>query len=353
LHPVAKAKKKQLPKDFEALLAKGDLEELKSLFDTYDVNARGGVFKQTALAFHQCPDELARWLVARGADLTAGDNYGDTPLHSRARHWKGRVEVLLELGADVNHGENDRGTPLHAAAGSCNVAASGLLLQHGARVDALNREGQTPLAYALKRCSNAQIERMAALAELLLTAGARQTPEMGALVTRIGTNFEFHRSGFNRDTVDATSAGLDKLYVLFGVPPVLRRILHDGKSPIVARSARWDDQYQELWDLLVPSSGPAGTIQGEVVRIAGRICDELDRNGGINWDLAYRKMADAFLTHVASGVPLAEPLLAETRGLVADLKGKNGNPQRLREFAVTWVAENPTPLKLAPPDYNR
>ena len=114
---MGKAKKKQLPKDFEALLENHSFEELKLLFDTYDVNARGGVFKQTVPAFHQCPDALARWLVARGADLAAGDRYGDTPLHSRARHWKGRIDVLLELGADVNQGENDIGTPLHAAAG--------------------------------------------------------------------------------------------------------------------------------------------------------------------------------------------------------------------------------------------
>ena len=353
LDPVAKARKRQLPKDFEALLAKGDLEELKAVFDTCDVNARGGVFKQAALAFNECPDELARWLVAHGADLSAGDNYGDTPLHSRARHWKGRIEVLLELGADVNRGEGSRGTPLHAAGGSCNAVTASLLLEHGARVDALNRDGQTPLAYALQRCSNAQIERMSALAKVLLVAGAIQTPEMMALVARIGTEFEFHRSNFNRDTVEAASAGLDRLYLLFDAPPVPRRVLHDGQSPIVARSTLWDEQHQELWDLLVPSSGAAATVQGEVVRIAGRICDELGRNGGINWDLAFRKMADAFLVHVTSGVPLSAPLLFETKNLVADLKRKNGDPQRLRELAVNWVARNPTPVKLPPPDYNR
>jgi hypothetical protein len=176
---------------------------------------------------------------------------------------------------------------------------------------------------------------------------------MKAFVARIGTDFEFHRGGFNPDTVEATSAALDKLYVLFGAPPVPRRLLHDGRSPIVARSARWEDQHQELWELLVPSSGAADTVQGEVVRIAGRICDELERNGGINWDRAYRKMADAFLAHVASGVPLAEPLLTETRELVAQLKRKNSDARRLSELAVNWVAQNPTPLKLAPPDYDR
>jgi hypothetical protein len=259
----------------------------------------------------------------------------------------------LELGADVNHGEGDRGTPLHAGAGSCNAVTAALLLQHGARVDALNRERQTPLAYALQRCSNAQIVGMAALAEVLLAAGARQAPEMKAFVARIGSDFEFHRAGFNPATVEATSAGLDKLYILFDAPPVPRRLLHDGRSPIVVRSGRWEDQHQELWQLLVPSSGAAVTVQGEVVRIAGRICDELERNGGINWDLAYRRMADAFLAHVASGVSLAEPLLTETRELVAQLKRKHGDARRLCELAVHWVAQNPTPLRLSRPDYDR
>jgi hypothetical protein len=352
---VAKPKKKQLPKDFEALLETRDSEELKSLFDTYDVNARGGFYKQTALAFHQCPDELARWLVVHGADIAAGDRFGDTPLHSRSRHWNGLVEVLLELGADVNHGdgENMHGTPLHAAAGAYRVATAGLLLRHGARVDALNLDRQTPLAYAIQRCSNAQIQDMVALAEILLEAGARQTPDMKAFIGRIGTDFEFHRAGFDRDSVEATSAALDKLYVLFGVSPVPRRILYDGKSPIVVQSARWEDQHQELWELLVPSSGAAGTVQGEVVRISGRIHDELERNGGINWDGRYRKMANAYLAHIASGIPLADSLLTEAREIVAELRHKNGDTRRLCELAVNWVGLNPTPLKLQPPDYDR
>jgi hypothetical protein len=350
---MAKAKKKLLPKDFESLLEAGDLQQLKAIFDVCDLNARGGYCKQTALAFNECPDELARWLVERGADLHAVDQFGDTPLHSRCRVWNGRIEVLLELGADVNHGENARDTPLHAAAGSYKTAAAGLLLQHGARVDALNEERQTPLAYALQRCSNSQIQDMAPLAELFLAAGARRTPEMKEFVTRIGISFEFHRAGFNRESVDATSAALDKLYVLFGVPPVPRRRMHDGTSPIVAKSARWEVQHQELWELLVPSSGAAATVQGEVVRIAGRVGDELARNGGANWDNDYNRMLDAFLVHVASGTPLAGSLLSEARKIVAELKHRSGDDRRLGELAVSWVALNPTPIKLPAPDYRR
>ena len=372
---MAKARKKLLPKDFDALLKQGDLVALKAIFDTCDINARGGYLKQTALAFHDCPDALATWLVEQGADVNAQDHYGDTPLHTRARHWQGEIGHLLALGADVAAGEGARGTPLHAAAGATNVHATHLLLEHGARADALNNVGQTPLAFALQRCSNVQIAAMAEVAALLLagdppaqpkerpflarlfggaapqSGGSR--PDLRALITRIGTDFEFHRSGFNPDFLDETSAGLDRLYALFDVPPVPRRAMHDGAAPIVATAARWEDRFEQLWPLLVPSNGAAATVQGEVIRIASKIRDELERNGGTNWDADFRKMADAFLVHIAAGVPVREAALAEARDNVAAVRKRGGDTVRMCELAVTWVDLNPQPIKLPPPDYGR
>ncbi|MBP2298981.1 ankyrin repeat domain-containing protein [Azospirillum picis] len=374
---VAKAKRKTLPKDFESLLKTGDVEALKAVFDGCDVNARGGVFKQTALAFNDCPDELARWLVDNGADCSAPDSYGDTPLHSRSGHWQGRIQILLDLGADVHSGENGRGTPLHKAAAVGNRRAVELLLEHGARVDALDGSGQTPLVYALRRCANSDIRRVEAVAQLLVAAERRPveakpksllsrflgrghgektvaTPEIASLVERIGKQFEFHRAGYNPDDVEATSAALDRLYALFGVMPVPRRVMHDGKSPVVATAARWEDRYQELWDLLVPSAGHADTVQGEVIRIAGRINDELERNGGVNWDADYRKMADAFLHHIRSATPLPDAALSEADRLIAEAKARIGDDTaRLRALAVDWVALNPAPLHLPQPPYRR
>ena len=333
------------------------------------------MFKQTTLAFNECPDDLARWLVASGADLSMGDSYGETPLHARAGHWQGRIDILLELGADVHAGENIRGTPLHKAAGVGNVRSARLLLDHGARVAALNSEGQSPLVYALQRCQNTGIKGLAPMAELLLDAAASQTtkskslahrilswsetgnkpvtPAMKACVQRIGTNFEFHRDGYNRDDVGATSAALEKLYVLFGVTPVPRRSMHEGKSLIMVNATRWDERYEQLWQKLVPSSGAANTVQGEVVRISGRIRDEFERNGGANWDADYRKMADAFLVHISSCVTLPEPKLSETRKIISEVKARRGDTERICALAVEWVALNPKPETLSPPDYSR
>ncbi|AHE52332.1 ankyrin repeat domain-containing protein [Sphingomonas sanxanigenens] len=346
-------KKKMLPKDFEDLLKAGDVAALKAVFATCERDARGGVFKQTALAFSECPDDLSRWLVAEGADIGAGDSYGETPLHSRARHWRGGLDVLIELGADVNAGEGGRGTPLHNAAGSGHVDNARVLLAHGAHVDALDRSGHTPLEHALIRCSNAEIAQRAKLADLLLQAGAAKTDRAAEAITRIGTNFEFHRAGFNPDYLEETDAGLQRLYALFGVPPVPRRALHDGRAPIVATAARWEDRHQELWELLVPSSGAAETVQGEVIRLSGRIARELDGNGGVNWDAQYRRMTDTWLAHVGSGKPLPAADLAEATALAAAIRKRAGEPGRMCELAVAWVALNPRPVKLTPPDYDR
>jgi hypothetical protein len=372
---VAKAKKKLLPKDFGALLEAGDMAALRAVFASREIDARGFA-RSTALAHDACPDELSRWLVAQGADLEARSTYGETPLLARAaRRYGGRISVLLELGADIHAVDNEGNTSLHQAAGASNVASVRTLLQHGARPDQRNQFGLTPLEWALQRCQNIDIESLAPIAEMLLDAapapatglrglaarliGGRATGrpgvtrEMKAAVQRIGTNFEFHRPGFNRDLLDAADAGLDHLYRLFDVPPVPRRKIYDGGSPILAEASAWEDRHQELWELLVPPSGAATTVQGEVIRASGRIRVEIDLNGAGNWDADYRKMASALLRHLGSGTPLSEAEIAEAAALLRDVKSSSYDTRRLCQLATIWVGLNPQPIELPPPAYTR
>ncbi len=350
---MAKARRKTLPKDFELLLERETVAELKAVFDVCEIDARGGYSKQTALAFDKCPDDLARWLVSQGADLSASDTWGNTPLHQRARSRRSSINVLLELGADVNNASSSIGTPLHAAADSHNTTHARLLLQHGARANERNKEQLTPLELALRGCSNIDIENMMMLAKVLLEAGAEKTPRMKEFVQEIGNRFEFHRRDFNPEHVDAVSRALDELYEIFEVSPMPRRQMHDGISPVVVKAKTWQVQHQELWNLLVPSQGPAATVQGEVIRISGRIANELEGNGGVNWDADWKRMADAFLEHLRGGKPLSPPELAEAAVIVTEVKRKSGDTARMAEFAVKWVIQNPEPVKLKPPSYRR
>jgi hypothetical protein len=119
------------------------------------------------------------------------------------------------------------------------------------------------------------------------------------------------------------------------------------------KAKTWQTQHQELWNLLVPSQGPAATVQGEVIRISGRIAHELEDNGGGNWDADFKRMADAFLEHLQGGKPLSPQELVEAAAIVAAVKRKTGDTARMAELAVKWVTQNPDPVKLNPPSYRR
>lgn len=364
-------KRKTLPKDFPEILNSGDMAAMQAVFEKCELDARGGYSKKTALAFAECPDTFARWLVKQGADIEARDAYGSTPLQNRAGHWQGDLTVLLELGADV-HATSDQGTPLHSAAMVHNLAAARLLLEKGADPRARNAQGLTPLGAALQRCSNAKLDTMAPIARLLLEAGAADKkptllqritgkairseasdPALREMVRTIGENFEFHRTDFNPDSIDAADAGLTELYRLFDVAPVSRRAFHPLDAPIPIPDGSWQQRHDRLWQMLVPGKGAAPSVQGEVIRISGRIADELERNGGVNWDADYASMAEAFAAHVATGNPLRPDRLDLARATVGQIKARRGDPLLLMELAVEWVAANHDPVPLPPPDYVR
>ncbi|HEX4847662.1 MAG TPA: ankyrin repeat domain-containing protein [Novosphingobium sp.] len=367
---MAKAKRKTLPKDFAELVRAGDAGRIRAVFDSCALDATGGYEKDTALAFVGLPEEVTRWLVEQSADVNARNSYQRTPLHRLAGHWQGEIALLLELGADPNAADQKGQTPLHFAARVGNEAAVRALLAAGADPGARNDAGQTPLQLALDQCHNAQIARVARVAEVLLDAtpakpagllgrllgrvpvNPASAPRLAEAVVRIGEQFEFHRAGFNPDTVDEADAGLQRLYELFGVPPVPRRVMHDGKARIDPGPGSWQDQHQALWELLVPSSGAAATVQGEVIRLSGRIDYEIAVNGGANWDEGYRKMADALLIHLASGTPLSEAEQAEAATAVRNVRTKD-DASLLCELAVAWVTRNPQPVALGRVAYNR
>jgi len=45
----------------------------------------------------------------------------------------------------------------------------------------------------------------------------------------------------------------------------------------------WKREHDRLWAALVPRSGEADTLQGELIRIEGKLTDEAYRNGNLNW----------------------------------------------------------------------
>lgn len=341
-----------LPADFKELVDKGDLDELKAVFAKCELNAYKRDYKRPALSFYDIPLELMRWLIEQGANIEAADIYGRTPLfyHAQVNNTK-RIMLLLEKGADVHVKDRYGNTPLHFA--EHHVETAEILLKAGADPLVQDESGRNVLEQMLMRARGRHIKDTARAAELYLKVGCKITEAVKECVTRIGEDFEFHRSGFNPDYVEEADKSLQKLYELFEVTPIQKRIIHDGHTPIYLSGKTWQERFEYAWDLLIPSSGKAATVQGEAVRVAGRIRDELFRNGGCNWDKDFRKMLNAFPKYVLQGNSLDAALLAEIEEIKKDILNDDNLADRLAELATLWVMQNPEPIKLETTDYKR
>jgi ankyrin repeat protein len=104
--------------------------------------------------------EIARLLIAKGADVGAKNRRGAQPLHYAvdglpgSRSWNPSaqaavVECLIEAGADVNAADSSGVTPLHRAVRTRCAAAVRALLDGGADPKRPNQSGSTPMALAL------------------------------------------------------------------------------------------------------------------------------------------------------------------------------------------------------------
>ena len=345
-------KKKTLPANFYELLEAKDLDALKAVFNECELNAyERRSFKTPALSFYKIPLELMDWLITQGADINARDEYERTPLHYHAQvNNVEKVALLLERGADIEVQDKYKNTPLHFA--EYNVEVAQLLIEKGADIKAKNNMGHNVMERLLSRLYSGYIERAVKATEIYLKAGLKPSKYAKEQVTRVGEDFEFRREDSDTEWVEKRDVALQQLYKLFDVPPVPKRIQHDGKSPIVLIGDTWEKRYEQAWELLVPSSGRASTVQGEVVRIAGKVNDELLRNAMGNWDKEYRKMLTAISGYLQQGNPLLESELAEVADIQKHILEDDGTgSHRLCELATLWVTKNPEPMALEKVNY--
>jgi cytohesin len=141
----------------------GDLAKVKSLVEAgTDVDTRAkGSGGQTPLfaAVFTDRNDVAEFLIAKGADVNAKDRAGVTPLQYACEHgMRNMAELLIAKGADVNAKSDvnakDGGgrTALHRMfwSGVCRMDIAELLIAKGANVNARDREGMTPLHNAVE-----------------------------------------------------------------------------------------------------------------------------------------------------------------------------------------------------------
>lgn len=156
--------------------------------------------------------------------------------------------------------------------------------------------------------------------------------------------------------LDSQTENLKKLYKIFNVEPVEESIFHDGISPIRIPEQSESAVFQWLWNYLVPPNGQARTAQGEAIRIAGRVNNEIMGNGGVNWDSDYQKMLRIFPEYLRLGNPLKNEDIAQVEKIAILLRSGKDNENltiSLCAYAVAWVLKNPEVLPPLKADYLR
>ena len=351
------AKRKKLVENFQEIIDSGDFEAFKSVFEKCEITATNkGKTTCNAFSYQNLTPKHIQFLVDNGLEVNGDCGFGMPPVAFHADN-KENLKCLLDNGADVNYvAVFYRGTALAHACSTINTEAVSNLLEAGASIDVPGDvTGKTLLDVTLAHCDNIYIPRAVSIAKMLLDAGASETENTKGYVQKIGERFEFFRENISKDIVDELSMALEELYELFQVPAVPRRIQHDGITRIAVKGTRWQEQYDELWNMLVPGSGKAKTMQGEMIRIVGRVTHEVLDNGGINWDDDFREMLSTLQEFLKQNRSLETALVDEAVGIAKQVTASTDKKAlyRLTEITVKWVLANSEPIPPGEVKYRR
>ncbi|MDX2086562.1 MAG: ankyrin repeat domain-containing protein [Kofleriaceae bacterium] len=247
------------------------------------------------------------------------------------------INRLLRQGADIQEGDNNGWTPLHCAAQANAIRAAVTLLDRGAHVDAVDRFGGTALVRAV-------FEQHVEMVTLLREHGA--DPLLGAAqLARL-------RGG----PVKACFDDLPAEVPVYEYQPAT--VTRSGRIPAGPVGERWQHAHARLWKLLVPASGAAPTLQGELIRCTGRLADEALRNGNVNWGPAFSAMAELVERTLCDETVLGDVDIGRARAASRQVRGGGvpvlGDPggpyDTLAELAVAWCAARAELIAYPSPD---
>lgn len=94
---------------------------------------------------------------------------------------------------------------------------------------------------------------------------------------------------------------------------------------------KYEQEYERLWTQLVPISGQADTVQGELVRAIGKLASEYNQNGNANWDRGFRMLTNYLWKHLRDRKAFDLLTIAQAERDIQEIRGM-GNRSRLLNY---------------------
>ncbi|XP_028311475.1 ankyrin repeat and SOCS box protein 16 [Gouania willdenowi] len=133
-------------------------------------------------------EEHVELFLSNGADILATNQEGETPLNAacsgaerlaEASRYLRVVQKLLQAGANPQTAGRKQHTPLHNACSNCSPKIVDILLQYGAKADAANCFGYTPMDSLLQVVEDYPHQQPEAIVRSLLNHGVKPvSPKM-------------------------------------------------------------------------------------------------------------------------------------------------------------------------------
>ncbi len=342
-------KKRLLPKNFRSIMERGDLEELKKVYDDCAIDAHAGKEDDKwwlPFFFPTNCVEFYGWLVKQGLDIETRNPYGRTALFEALSET--HLEGLVLAGADMESRAGlEKITPMHRYARFHQENMIKKLIALGADVNARDKYGNTPLDWVFYAGQGRNVVRICSVVELLMEHGGTYTENTPKKVEQLIHDFEFAKSSLRVEEQVMGEKSVQDLCKAFHVR-ANRIIKHDGKSPILIKAKKYEDIIDEIYDRLVPPFGHCNTMQGEVVRICCKVREWLLKHEGEQeqWREDYGYMIESIPRVLEMGNSLDLMKMERAQELANNID-YNSNPEivdQLCRLCIEWVLKNPEPI---------
>lgn len=280
--------------------------------------------------------------------INATNDIGETPLIIAA--YLERIEILkliIEQTQNIDYKVEGSitETALLEACGQRRLESIKLLVEAGANLEQKDRFGMTPLSKIFTNTFSDPIPS----AVFLVAKGAKITDRV------IEMGMAWNKEKFS-DFLKFINYNLENVLLPLDGTTQKEDIEIDASIDIaylhnVVNKNDYFKTAKIIWQKLVPKSGQANTVQGELLRAIEKLRDEAQRNGNENFDKNCHGLLIEFLRKELTTKDVFEQMITDKLNEDLDRLSVKNNPyleddiyDRITDRIIDWYLKNPTQI---------